>query len=416
MRILVFGTLYEPDMGPSAPLFSSLCKEFVQSGHQVTAIVPVPHYPSGRVSQSFRGRLFWHSMEEGVKVIRVGLPSVDRMKLPLRLLQFVCYQLGTAWAILWQQYDVVLAGSPALSGWLPFAVAVVLRRKPAVYSVQDLYPDVGITLGLFRNRFVIAAVSALERFCLQHATIVQTISNSFRPGLRRLRVPDSKISLVYNWVDTGFIRPLPRLNKFSHEHALDERFVVLYAGNMGPSQGLQSVLAAAENLENEKDIFFVLVGDGSAKKALVNDAQNRSLANVLFLPFQPRDLLPEVMASANVSLVPLRKGIELGSLPSKLFTVLASGRPLLACVEKESEMWRLVERANAGLHVPPEDPVALSQAILTIRNNTKLFAQLGQNARTWAERNHSPAVAEEKFEQLLSDAMQRKVRKPSYES
>lgn len=416
MRILVFGTLYEPDMGPSAPLFASLCKELVRSGHQVTAIVPVPHYPSGRVSQSFRGRLFWTSIEEGVKVIRVGLPSVDRMRLPLRLLQFVCYQLGTAWASLWQPYDVVLAGSPALSGWLPFMVAVVLRRKPAVYSVQDLYPDVGIALGLFRNKYVIAAISALEKFCLHHATIVQTISNSFLPGLHRLGVPDSKISLVYNWVDTEFVFPLPRLNEFSREHALDDRFVVLYAGNMGPSQGLESVLAAAENLSAEKDIFFVLVGDGSAKKALMKDAQDRSLVNVLFLPFQPRELLPDVMASANVSLVPLRKGIELGSLPSKLFTVLASGRPLLACVEKESEMWRLVERANAGLHVPPEDPIALSQAILTLRNDRKLCDQLGQNARIWAERNHSPKVAKAKFEQLLSDAIQSKVRKPVYES
>jgi len=416
MKILIFGTLYEPETSASGPLFTSLCKELVRSGHQVTIITPVPHYPSGRVSQSFRGRFFWHSIEEGVNVIRVGLPSVDRTKLPLRLIQFICYQLGATWEILGQQYDVVLAGSPSLVTWLPFAVSVVLRRKPAVYTVQDLYPDVGIALGLFRHKFVIAAVAALEKFCLHNATIVQIISNSFLPGLRRLGVPDSKISLVYNWVDTDFIRPLPRLNEFSNELGLHERFVVLYAGNMGPSQGLQHILAAAENLRDEKDILFVLIGDGSAKTELVKDAQNRSLTNVLFLPFQPQKILPEVMASASVSLVPLKKGIEKGSLPSKLFTMLASGRPILACVEKDSELWRLVERANAGLHVPPEDPMALSQAILELRNNSKLCEQMGQNARIWAERNHSPKVAKAKFEQLLFDAIRFKRGKPIYES
>ena len=416
MRILILNTLYEPDVSASAPLIASLSKELVRSGHQVTVVVPVPHYPSGYVSRPFRGRLFWNSIEEGVKVIRIGLPSLDRMKLPLRLLQFFCYQLGAAWAILGQQYDVVLAGSPALSGWLPFAVAVVVRNKPCVYSVQDLYPDVGIALGLFRSKFVIAVISALEKFCLHNATIVQIISNSFLPGLRRLGVSDAKISLVYNWIDTDFIRPLPHLNKFSEEQAFKDRFVVLYAGNMGPSQGLQSVLAAAENLKDEKDILFVFVGDGVAKNKLVKAAQNRSLTNVLFLPFQPRELLPEMMSSANVSLVPLRKGIELGSLPSKLFTVLASGRPVLACVEKESEMCRLVERAHAGLHVPPEDPIALSRAILELKNNEELCRQLGQNARTWAERNHAPKMAKAKFEQLLSDAIHFKAGKPIYES
>jgi colanic acid biosynthesis glycosyl transferase WcaI len=406
MKILVFGTLYEPDMGPSAPLFSSLCKELVRMGHQVTAVVPVPHFPTGRVSEAFRGRLFWHSIEDGVTVIRVGLPSVDRTRLPLRFLQFICYQLGAAWKILGQKYDVVLAGSPSLSGWLPFAVAVAARRKPAVYSVQDLYPNVGITQGIFRNKFVIAAVTVLEKFCFNHATIVQIISESFRTGLHDLGVADSKIALLYNWIDTDAIHPLPRVNEFSKEHGLDERFVILYAGNIGPSQGLESVLDSAGALQqDEKDIYFVLIGDGLNKKALVSEVEKRSLKNILFLPFQPRQRLSEVMASANVSLVPLRKGIDKGSLPSKLFTVLASGRPVLACVEEDSELWKLVDRANAGVRVPPEDPEELCKAILALMKNEKLCEQFGQNGREWAEKYLSHQSATKAMEELLSRAI-----------
>jgi colanic acid biosynthesis glycosyl transferase WcaI len=408
MKILVFGTLYEPDMGPSAPLFSSLCKELVRNGHQVTAIVPVPHFPTGRVSETFRGKVFWHSSEEGVNVIRIGLPSVDRTRLPLRFFQFICYQLGAAWKILGQKYDVVLAGSPSLSGWLPFAVAVAVRRKPAVYSVQDLYPNIGIAQGIFRNKFVIAVVTALEKFCFNHATIVQIISESFRSGLHDLGVPDAKIALLYNWIDTDAILPLPRFNEFSKEHGLDERFVILYAGNMGPSQGLESVLDAASSLQDEKDIIFVLIGDGLNKKALMAEAEKRALKNVLFLPFQPQDRLPEVMASANASLVPLRKGIDKGSLPSKLFTVLASGRPVLACVEEDSEMWKLVERANAGVWVPPEDPDELRKAILRLMKNEKQCVQLGQNGRDWAEKYLSHQSAAKAMGELLSQAINTK--------
>jgi colanic acid biosynthesis glycosyl transferase WcaI len=380
----------------------------VHSGHQVTVITTVPHYPSGRVAESFRGKFIWHSIEDGVEVIRIGVPSVDRSKLLLRLIQFFCYQLGAVWSILLNpKYDVVLAGSSSLSVCLPFAASTIILRKPIVYSVQDLYPNVGITLGIFRSKLVIKVVSSLEKFILRNAKIIQIISDSFRPGLHDLGVPDDKIELVYNWVDTQFINPLPRLNEFSNEYCLNEKFVVLYAGNMGPSQGLETLLAAADVLRDERDIVFVIIGDGIRRKFLIDDAKKRSLSNVLFIPFQSRERFPLALASANIALVPLRRGIEQGSLPSKLFTALASGRPVIVGVEEESEIWKLVKKADAGLQVPPEDPDALSSAIQILKNNKSLREQMGRNARIWAEQNHSPMVARVKFERLFSAAIQK---------
>ncbi|HSL42291.1 MAG TPA: glycosyltransferase family 4 protein [Anaerolineales bacterium] len=411
MRILIIGTMYEPDLGPSAPLFSSLCRELVRSGHEVTVITTVPHYPTGRVAAAFQGRLIWRSIEDGVNVIRISVPSVDRSKLSLRLLQYVSYQLGAAWVVMTgPRYDVVLAGSTSLTVLLPFVASVVVRRIPAIYSVQDLYPNVGITLGIFRNKLVIDIVAALEKFIFKNSKIVQIISESFRQSLQDLGVPDSKVKLVYNWVDTEFIRPMPRLNEFSKEYGLDERFVILYSGNMGPSQGLENILRAAERLKNEKDIIFVLIGDGLNKEFLVNEAKKRSLSNLLFLPFQPRERFPYALASADISLVPLRRGIDQGSLPSKLFTVLASGRPVIVCVEEESEIWRLVKLADAGRQVPTDDPAALSNAILALRNDIKLREQLGCNGRLWAEQNHSILIAEEKFEKLFLSAIQKRAK------
>jgi colanic acid biosynthesis glycosyl transferase WcaI len=405
MRILVIGSLYEPDLGPSAPLFTLLSENLVRLGHKVTVITMVPHYPSGQVSVEYRGRFLWHSMENGVNVIRVGLPSVNRTKLLQRFLQFLCYQIGATVVSLGQKYDVVLAANPFLTVWFPFFVAVVIRRKPAIYSVQDVYPNTGISLGIFKYKPVIFLATALELFCLNHAKIVHIISESFRPDLEALKVDGHKIVLVHNWVDTELIHPIDRSNSFAKDNKLTKGFVVLYAGNIGRSQGLEHVLLVAEQLTTEKDIYFVFVGNGSLQEYLSNQAAQRKLANVKFLPFQPRQKLPEVLASAHVSLVSLSKGIGCNSLPSKIYSIFASGRPVLASVDENCETWDLVTRADAGLCVLPENTLGMVQAILRLKNDPKLRERLGNNGRNFAEQHHSPRFAAEQFETLLNTAL-----------
>jgi colanic acid biosynthesis glycosyl transferase WcaI len=405
MNILVLGSMYEPDLGPSAPLYTMLCKGLVKLGHQVTVIAPVPHYPTGQVSKAYRGKWLWRSVESGVNILRVGLPSVNRAKLAQRFFQYGCDQLITT-LVGWRlKYDVVLAVNPFLTVGLPFAVLGALRRKPIVYSVQDLYPDVGIALGIFKNKFVIETVAFFERYCLQRSTIIQIISNSFRPSLRGLGVPDEKMALVYNWVDTELIHPVSRTNSFAQENNLIDRFVVLYAGNIGLSQGLEGILDSAEQLSSHDKLLFLFVGDGAGRGRLMAEAKKRKLKNVKFLPFQPRERLVEVLASADISLVTLRSGLGVNSVPSKALSNMASGRPLIVSVDEANELSNLVKQADMGLWIPPEDPAALSQAIMKLMQDKGLCERLGHNGRTWAEHNHSPEVAAKKYEELLLQAL-----------
>jgi colanic acid biosynthesis glycosyl transferase WcaI len=213
------------------------------------------------------------------------------------------------------------------------------------------------------------------------------------------------MALVYDWVDTDLIRPMPHDNPFAREQNLKDRFVILYAGNLGLSQGLEHVLTAAAQLVNQQDISFVLVGDGAGRDHLVTEVKRRQLGNVQFLPFQPRNRLPEVLASADVSLVMLRRGIGTASLPSKIFSVMASGRPLITSVDEGSETWNLVQRAQAGLCVTPENPSELAEAILKLKQDKGLRERLGRNGRIWAERHHSSRSAAEQFEKLLLKAV-----------
>lgn len=402
MRILLIAPYYAPDLGPSAPLFTMLSEELVKHGLEVIVVTTVPHYPSGQVSSSYRRKWIHRSVENGVEINRVWVPSVKRSNFAFRLLQFICYQIGAVCAAFNQKYDVVIAANPALWVWIPFVYYVTFSHKPALFSVHDVYPDVGVTLGIFRNKFIIAAVAYLERYCLNHSGIVRILSESFKPGLRNLGISDSKMALVYDWVDTDLIQPLPRDNHFAQANDLKDCFVVLYAGNIGLSQGLENVLAAAQQLAGYPDIHFLFVGDGPGREYLITQAHSRELTNVQFIPFQPRSRLPEVLGSADVSLVVLRKGIGAGSLPSKTFSILASGRPLIASVDEKSETWNLIQKAQAGLCVQPENPLELAQAILMLRDNQNLREQLGRNGRIWAERNHSPQSATIQFEELLN--------------
>jgi colanic acid biosynthesis glycosyl transferase WcaI len=414
MRILFVIGHYLPDGGPSAPLFGMLCERLARRGHEVTVLSTVPHYPTGRVPPEYKGRLVRRSRENGVTVIRIWVPSVDRARLPRRLAQFVSYQFGAVCAAFSLKPDVVLAATPALAVWLPFFFLARTRKMPAVYSVHDVYPEVGVKLGIFRNPAVIRFISCLERSCFSAAAKVRVLSESFMPAAKRLGVPAEKLRLVYDWVDTELIRPLPRNNAFSAEQGLDGSFVVLYAGNMGLTHGLGTVVDAAAILKAQTGIQFVFVGEGGGKDLAQARARDLELTNVRFLPFQPRALLPEVLATADVSLVTLQKGFGYDSLPSKIFSILASGRPVIAGIDPDSDAWNLVQRSGAGLCVQPDDPRALADAVQKLAMDPGLGRAFGVRGRAYVLAHHSPDAATQAFEHLFEDIMSHSRNSPEH--
>jgi len=405
MRILVITPHYLPDGGPSAALYTMLCEALARRGHGVTVLSAVPHYPSGHVPPRYRGFRIRRNSERGVEVIRVPVPSMDRANLALRMLQFGWYQIAMTLAGLPVPYDVVLSSNPALQVGLPFYVLSVLRRKPAIYSVHDVYPDAGVALGIFRQSAVIKTVAALEGYCLRHAARVRVLSGSFISRMKAFGVPGEKLALIYDWVDTGLIKPLPRETEFAREYSLRDRFVVLYAGNLGLSQGLGVVLTAAEMLAAQRDIHFVLVGEGANRLRLVDEAKRRKLANVSFIPFQPRERLAEVLATADVSLAILKQGLGFRSLPSKIFSIFASGRPLVASLDEGSDSWETIMRSKAGLCVLPENPKQLAEAILKLKQTPELRRHMGEQGRAFALKYHSADAAAQEFERLLEAAI-----------
>jgi colanic acid biosynthesis glycosyl transferase WcaI len=408
MKILIVSPYYPPDLGPSAPMLAILAESLVSSGHNVTVLASVPHFPGGQVAEEYRCRLWTWENCNGVRVGRAWIPSGNRANIAHRLLTFFVYQALATLAGLRLKYDVAFMTNPAIETGLPFTLLGCMRQKPVIFGVWDVYPEVGIRMGLFRKHAVINMVGFMEDFCLQRAHSIQVLGEGFVADLANHQISPDHIIVIPPWVDTKLIKPIQRHNSFSYENNLDDSFVVLYAGNLGLSQGLNTVLEAARRLRDRYEILFLFIGDGSGKTQLVSQASG--LNNVRFLPFQPRESLPEVLACADLSLVSMKNGIGSSSLPSKTFSILASGRPVLACLDEGSDAWNLVQRSQAGLCIPAGDSKELVKAIIWLRDDPAWRELMGRNGRAWAEKNHSPQAAAEQFELLLVNAIEDKKR------
>lgn len=241
----------------------------------------------------------------------------------------------------------------------------------------------------------------MEKFIYSKAAAVSVISNGFKLNLCAKGVPENKLHVIPNFVDIEFIRPLPRKNSFSSVHGLEDRFAVLFAGNIGLSQGLERVLEAAAILEEYPEILFLIVGNGASKSSLIEAAERMKLKNVQFLPFLPHDDVPKLYASSDVCLVPLRRGLTEESVPSKVFSILGAAKPLIASVDEGSDTWRFVQDAECGLCIKPEDPRALAEAIISLYHDRELGIRMGLNGRKFVENNFSRQKIARQYEELF---------------
>jgi colanic acid biosynthesis glycosyl transferase WcaI len=268
-----------------------------------------------------------------------------------------------------------------------------------VFTIHDVYPDVVIELGRLTNPGLIKAASALERFCYERADAVTVLSEELRQNVARKTQDPSKVRVITNFVDTEWITPSNKNNAYRAEHGLDGKTVVMYAGNVGLSQSLDLVLDAARALASRKDVCFVVNGQGSVRPQL--EAAARTLPNVSFVDMQPVERLPELLSAADIHLVPLKRGLAKSSVPSKTYSILASGRALIASVDQASEVARLVERSGAGVVVPPEDSDAFVAAVTRLVSDESLRLRMGAAGRRYVEGQASPAVIARAYENLF---------------
>jgi colanic acid biosynthesis glycosyl transferase WcaI len=403
MRVLILSLYFAPDVAANAVIMTELAEELAALGHEVTVVTAFPHYEGNVIDEHYRGKLIEKEDRDAITIIRTYLyTSHNKESTLVRFLNYVSFNvLSTLAGLFSGPQDVVLVPSPPLTIGLSAFTISLFKGIPYVYNVQDIYPDVVIKLGILTNRRVIRFSRWLERFVYRQASRITVLSEGFKRNLLGKGVPEEKLTVIPNFVDTGFIRPLPRHNGFRDRFDLDGQFVALYAGNVGHSQDLENVLACAERFEDQDDVTFVVVGNGSRRPYLEDLAGAMELSNVRFIPFQPREDVPKIYAAADVCLVPLKENIALDSVPSKAYTIMASGRPIVASVDRGSDAWNLVEQAECGVCVEPEDPQALAQAIRRLYDNPDLRERLGRNGREHVVAHYTPKAVARRYDELL---------------
>lgn len=380
---MIMAQCYSPEEVSAAVLISEHATVLAKRGHQVTVITCAPNYPYGRLYQGYQNRLYGVEWLDGVRVVRTWTHISPHKTFWRRILNYGGYS-STAFygGLLAGKPDIIMSYSPPLplgvSAWLLSR----LWQVPWVLQLEDLYPDAAVAAGILTNRIVIRFFSAMERFIYRGATHISLISETFRRNLLRKGVSDGKMTMIPVWADPDFVRPLPKSNGFRTHHGLDGKFVAMYAGNLGFTSSLEDVIGAAELLRESPDIRFVIIGEGVKKAELQEIANGKGLRNVMFLPYQPRTSFSEMLASADIGLVTLNGKSSLSSLPSKVFNLMASARPILAVAPQESELAQLISEARCGVIVPLQSPGDLAQAIMDLKRDEERLTQMGQKGRS----------------------------------
>jgi len=401
VRIVYVVPHFAPDTAPTGALATQLVEEWAGLGHTVEVVTSLPWYREHRIEEGYGGRLVRREDTPWGQITRLHpFPTEDKQNLLRRALSFGGFSaLASAVASRGPAADVVVAMSPPLTlGAAGWAVAKA-RRARFIFNVQDVFPDIAVELGAIRNRWVISAARALERRVYRSADAVTVLSEDLASNVRGKSARPDNVHVIPNFVDTLAIRPAEKENAYRREFGLSGKTVVMYAGNVGLSQSLELVLDAAAALAYEEDLVFVINGHGARREALESKAAG--LDNVRFVDFQPPERLPEVLATADVHLVPLKSGLASSSFPSKTYSILAAGRPLIASIDQSTEIATVIERSGAGVTIPPDDAEALTKALRRMLDAPDDAREMGARGRAYVERYVSRGAVAKAYVELF---------------
>lgn len=376
VHVCFFNRSYWPDLSATGQLLTELAEDLVRVHNwHVTVVSGYPLRSDAQLAAS--------EWRNGVHIVRAVGSTLDPKRFVGRAANYVTYFASAALrGLSIGKPDVVVAlTDPPIIGLAALAAA---RRAnvPFVFLCEDIFPEVATLLEDFHSSAVNNALTQVNRFLVRKARRIVALGDTMKRRLVEGKGADpSKVAVIHNWADCSAVTPGPRDNPFARQHGLVDKFVALHAGNIGLSQELEIVLHAAEQLRDRHDIVFVFVGEGAKKRDLQDIARRRDLRNVMFLPFQPREAMDQSYATADVSLISLKRGLAGVIVPSKLYNVLASGRACVAAVEAECEVADIIQRADCGFVVAPGDASALRSRIIELAADRDRAAQMGVRAR-----------------------------------
>lgn len=385
MKILFLSHYFPPEVNAPANRTHEHCRRWVQDGHQVTVITGVPNHPRGRIFEGYRNRWLQEETIDGIRVIRTWMYLTPNSGFLRRVANYLLFALTAVLASRRaERPDVVVATSPQFFCGVAGAIVARRKRRPFVLEVRDLWPKSIVELGQLSEGPLLSALEAIERWLYRSAAGIVVNTRTFRDHITTCGVADDAIELVYNGIDPNLFRPRPANRALLARHALADRFTVAYVGTLGLAHGLTLLVDVAERLRTRSEIHFVLIGDGADREKIEADVARRGLDNFHLLGLQPRDTMPDWIASMDVLLVMLRDlPVFETVIPSKIFEFLAQERPVILAAK--GEIRRMMEEAGGALVIDPESADQLVGAIEALIADPESARRRAEAGRRWVE-------------------------------
>jgi len=381
-------------MGAPAARVSELSRHWAGAGHEVTVLTGFPNHPTGIVPPQYRVKfrhLVSRELIDGVNVVRSWLFPFPNRKAHERMLNYSSFCVSSAsTGMFLSRPDVIIATSPqllvGLSGWW----LAHYKRVPFVFEVRDLWPESLVAVGVGNhNSWLHRSLARVAGFLYRSSQHIVVVSPAFKDHLiTQWGVPPDKVSTVENGVEANLFSPQSADPGLRERLAIEGKFVVSYIGTLGMAHGLESVLEAASRLRHASQIVFLLIGDGAEKSRITSLARERQLNNVRFLDQQPREQIPAHICASDACLVTLKKNeIFKTVIPTKMLEFMSCARPVIVGVDGQAR--KIIEDAQAGICVEPENPEQIASAIIQLSSSIDLRELLGRNGRRYIAQHFS---------------------------
>jgi len=409
MNIAMFTDYFPPEVGSASNLFYELGAELTLKGHRVTVFTGFPKYnvDIDTLPSRYRKRLWLKEVMKEMQIIRMRTLQMPRHILTLRGLDQITTSIAFLFSALFlasHDIDIVLIYSPPLFlGFTGIALRCFTKAK-VVLNVQDLFPQSAIDLGVLKNKILIALLRTAESRLYRSVNAVTVHSPGNKEYVIHCGAHESRTSIVHNPVDVRSLTPGGRMNSFRERYQIaEETFIVSFAGVIGYSQDLDVVIDTAKILEDKSRIIFYIVGDGVEKERLLRKAGE--MRNIRFLPMISRPEYAELLRASDIGLVTLRRNVMTPVVPSKILSIMASGRPIVASLPQHGDAPVIIREAECGLCTDPENPRKLAEAIEYLFENPDAAARYGSNGRDYAVKQFSLEACVEAYEKLFREVI-----------
>jgi colanic acid biosynthesis glycosyl transferase WcaI len=397
MPILFINRYFYPDLSATAQMLTELAEDLDARGEIVTVITGRTAYLGDEILLPAK------ETHKGIHILRVGSTNFGRSRRLGRLADYISFSVAALWAALRSKRQdclVVLSDPPLLS--VIALIVGLLNRVKTVCWLQDIFPDIAFRAGVLREGLVGRLLQRIARWSLHRMDQIVVHGRCMAHHLLSCGLSAHKMIRILNWSDGSHVQPVDRRdNEFLEQHHLRDRFVVMYSGNLGVVHEFKTILALIRGTRSIREICFCFVGEGSQKRQLVEAAQREDWQHVLFLPYQPKERLKFSLSAGDVHLVSLRAEMVGLSIPSKIYGIMAAGRPVIFIGPADSEVAALIREAGCGHVVQPGDGQGAVDALLACYRDRVRLEKQGEAARTFFERYCDRPVATEKFWRLL---------------